>query len=59
MKFEISGWGGPTKILTTIWGIVTLVNSIIYFFMDIFIPGLGLKELNIFRENKEKYRLIV
>lgn len=66
MKFAISEWNGSTKILTIVTGFLIFINLVLNLFMDINIPGLGpialaiflfglgLRELNLFKENKEK-----
>lgn len=67
MKFEMSKW----NIFIKIAAIVALVASLLGSFTDIIIPGLapiafgltffgsGLRELNTFKENKEKVTLIM
>lgn len=69
MKFEISEWKGATKTLTITSGIITIATSGVNIFTNLYIPGLrsialgtfmfgfGLKELNTFKESKEKYNL--
>jgi len=66
MKFAISEWNGITRILTIITGFLVFINLIFNLFMGIIIPGLGpialgiflfglgLRELNLFKESKEK-----
>lgn len=66
MKFEISEWDRSTKTVTIITGFIFLISLMFNLFMDINIPvvspitlgifsfGLGLGELNLFKENDEK-----
>lgn len=70
-NFNISEWKGKTKIATLIAAVVTLVACSLTFVFNITIPGLspialgvtlfglGLKELNEFKETKKRFELIL
>lgn len=71
MQLDIRKWENTTKILTIISVFMVFVNSILVLFMGIIIPGLGpislgifslglgIRELNRFKENKRKFNMIV
>lgn len=71
MKIEISEWSKNQKIITIISGFIFIVGTMIRFFRHIFIPGveyislaifllgIGLGEINLFKHSNKKSDLIL
>lgn len=70
-NFNMSEWKGRTKMLTLVAAIIALVAGALTVFFNITIPGLtpiavgitafglGLKELNEFKETQGKFELVL